>query len=94
MNNKSKYTVGSIVLLAIIAYASGIASQLIYALMRWLEDGIGGSGGLLGAIMPTIGDDYAYQPQSPPLNIALPLYINTFLLAMLLERLKISALLS
>jgi len=27
-------------------------------------------------------------------NIALPLYINTFLLAMLLERLKISALLS
>ena len=72
MNNKSKYTAGTIVLLAIIAYASGIASQLIYALMRWLDDGIGGSSGLLGAIMPTIGNDYTYQPQSPPLNIGMP----------------------
>ena len=82
MNRKIKITIAVLLLLGIVTYGTGIASQLVYTSLRWLRDEIRFEGGLTGMLLDAIVE--AETPNNSvlaaPLNIGQPRYVFDALL--------------
>ena len=76
MNRKTKLTAAVLIISVVAAYGTGIASQLIYALLSWLggDSGMGGFGGLgqgLGGIITGVVSEHDVTVFAP-LDIGCP----------------------
>jgi type IV secretion system protein VirD4 len=70
VNRKIKILIAGLLLLSLVTYGTGIASQLIYALFNWLGGNAGIGQGLAGILTGAITE---YEPAyTEPLNIGRP----------------------
>ena len=78
MNRKLKYTIAGVITTLLVVYSSGVASQLIYALLEWIR-GDGGFGqGLAGVITGVITETETVH--TAPLDIGRPQAVLSALL--------------
>ena len=78
MNKKIKILIGAFLLISLIIYGAGIASQLIYAMLNWLRSDGGLGSGLTGLISGAVTETEVTQ--SEPFNIGHPQAVFTALL--------------
>jgi type IV secretion system protein VirD4 len=89
VNRKIKIAIAGLLLTALVIYGTGIASQLVYAVLSWLGNEVGPGQGLAGIISGANTETdisynsaaYAYGPAaSASLNIGQPRYVFAALL--------------
>jgi len=78
VNKKIKILIGAFLLISLIIYGAGIASQLIYAMLNWLRSDGGLGSGLTGLISGAVTETEVTQ--SEPFNIGHPQAVFTALL--------------
>jgi len=76
VNGKIKFVIVGLLLVGLVVYGTGIASQLIYALLSWLGDDAGLGQGLAGILAGAVTET---EPVAP-LNIGHPQEVFTALL--------------
>jgi len=80
VSRKSKVVIAGLLLFGLAVYSTGVASQLIYALLGWLGGGAGFGQGLAGIISDTINETVAESVAATPLNIGHPMAVFRALL--------------
>ena len=80
MNRKTKIVIAGLLFLGLATYGTGVASQLIYALLGWTGSNAGFGHGLAGIISGAITETEAAPATILPSNIGRPLAVFTALL--------------
>ena len=75
MNRKTKILIAMVLLAGLAIYSTGIASQLIYALLGWLGGDTGFGQGLAGIVSNAISETAVEPTTATPLNIGRPVAV-------------------